>query len=301
MDVLGGLRLRGVGIPGARFPRVRLPEPLLPACVARIMRSEALPGGIDGWIDAHLMPHLHESLYARAVELLDLHPEDELVEVACGAGALMHKHASDVHFVAGLDHSPMQVAFARKRLADRIAAGTVEIVLGDAAVLPWADSRFSAAVCIAGLEFMPNRSAVLPEMRRVLRPGGRAVFTAGMSPADEPAQQRCELLDFWAPTKVEVQRIVRAAGFEDVEIVCFEDWSGAWGALEGRLNRVTFGTDRMHLVRAVAAKQPPGAKWAPAVRRCAGTDRRGDLCLESDVPVRARSLGEVAGRTLQPP
>lgn len=253
MDVLGRGRLPGVGIPGARIPRVRLPEPLLPGPVARIMRSETLPGGIDGWIDAHLMPHLHESLHSRAVELLDLHPQDELVEVACGAGALMHKHAGGVRFVAGLDHSPLQVAFARKRLADRIAAGTAEIVLGDATVLPWADGRFSAAACIAGLEFMPHRRAVLQEMRRVLRPGGRAVFTAGMSPEDEIAQRRCELLDFWAPTEAEVERIALAAGFQDLEIGCFEAWSGAWGALEGRLNRVTFGTDRMHLVRAVAA------------------------------------------------
>jgi len=50
-----------------------------------------------------------------------------------------------VRYVAGLDLSEIQLGMARQRLADRIGAGTAEIVMGDAMALPWEDGRSASA------------------------------------------------------------------------------------------------------------------------------------------------------------
>lgn len=102
------------------------------AALLRQVLPSARPRGISGWIDAHVMPYGREPYYATAVELLALAQDDELLDVACGVGRLLSAHATRAQYVVGLDHSPDRVARARRRLADRIAAGTAEVVLGDA-------------------------------------------------------------------------------------------------------------------------------------------------------------------------
>ena len=113
-------------------------------------------------------------LYPMMAEELDLRPDDDLLDVGCGSARMLAEQASHVRYVAGLDASEIQVGMARKRLAERIAAGTAEIVLGDAMALPWEDGRFSVVGSLNCLKFVPDPPKALREMHRVLRPGGRA-------------------------------------------------------------------------------------------------------------------------------
>jgi SAM-dependent methyltransferase len=70
----------------------------------------------------------------------------------------------------------------------------------------------------------PDPEAVLAEMLRVLRPGGRAVLNIGEAvPAGTPTQRRWGLLWLWADD--EVQRMVERAGFTDVSM----HYTAAWG------------------------------------------------------------------------
>jgi SAM-dependent methyltransferase len=50
--------------------------------------------------------------------------------------------------------------------------------VADAAALPFADASFDRITCRFGVMFFPDVPRALREVRRVLRPGGRAVFTA---------------------------------------------------------------------------------------------------------------------------
>lgn len=222
--------------------------------LGQLLRPQTVPHGLPGWIAAQMMPRGHEPYYARAAVLLDLQPEDDLLEVACGAGALLQRHATHVRYVAGLDYSPMQVRFARKRLASRIAAGTAEVVLGDAAALPWPDGRFSAVVCLYGLELMPDPARALAEMHRVLRPGGRAVLTMGMRSTGPTAQAKYAAAGFWAPTEAEVKQAVHDAGFAGLEISYLSvGGEGLLATTSNWLSRAAFGSDEWRLVHAVAA------------------------------------------------
>lgn len=138
-----------------------------------------VPQGPIGRFGAWLMPRVSRQFHRAMATELDLQPGDELVDGGCGAGTLFVEHASHVRFVAGIDASEIQVRLARERLADRIAAGTAEIVQGEADVLPWDDGRFTVATSVNALKFVPDPGAALREMRRVLRPGGRLVVTMG--------------------------------------------------------------------------------------------------------------------------
>ena len=162
------------------------------------------------------------SFYRAMAAELDLQPDDVLLDVGCGSAGLLDEQASHVSSVAGLDASKMQVEMARRRLADRIAAGTAEIVLGDAAALPWEDGRFSVVTSLDTLKFVPDPGRALREMVRVLRPGGRAVVTvsdAAKTPVG--STDRSGTLDAWGMWRwsdADARRMAEEAGFVDVTV-----------------------------------------------------------------------------------
>jgi len=79
-----------------------------------------VPRGPLGRVGARLMPTLVGPLYAMMAKELDLQPDDDLLEVGCGSSRLLAEQTSQVHHVAGLDASEIQVGMARRRLADRV-------------------------------------------------------------------------------------------------------------------------------------------------------------------------------------
>lgn len=184
----------------------------------RVVRQLAVPHGAGGWLAALTMPMAHKAFYGPAADLLHLETGDELVEVACGSGVFLDQHARHVSRIAGLDLSEIQVRLAQRKLADLIAAGSAEIVHGDAAALPWADESFSAATCMGSLEYFPDRMAALLEMRRVLRPGGRIVVSYGLDPKAEQFAAETERWGIPNPTEEEARKVVEEAGFSLVSI-----------------------------------------------------------------------------------
>lgn len=63
---------------------------------------------------------------------LDLQADDDLLDVGRGSAGLLEQQAVLVRHFVGLDASEIQLGMARRRLGDRIAAGTAEVVMGDA-------------------------------------------------------------------------------------------------------------------------------------------------------------------------
>jgi SAM-dependent methyltransferase len=149
---------------------------------------------------------------------LDLQPDDDLLEVGCGSGGLLAEQASHVGHVAGLDASELQVRMARERLADRIAAGTAEIVLGDAMALPWEDSRFSVVGSLNCLKFVPDPPKALREMHRVLRPGGRLVLTIDKQSDKWGRSGEVDAMGQWQWSEEDARRMMEEAGFADISV-----------------------------------------------------------------------------------
>jgi len=198
----------------------------------RLFFSLAVPHGRVGQLLAGAIPNLHRPVYPLVARVLDLQPDDDVLEVACGDGEFLQEHAGHVRSIAGLDLSDVQVSLARRRLRDLIDAGTAQIVEGDAAALPFPDGRFSAVTCMGSLEFFSDPQVALGEMYRVLRPGGRVVITMGWRGDDDKASGGTDALGLWVWNAGDIDRLMEAAGFAEVSVSY-----GPWGGQESRLVR----------------------------------------------------------------
>jgi SAM-dependent methyltransferase len=216
------------------------------AASAPVGNPGVLPGRAGSWVNAYLDRPLH----AAVAGLVDLQPDDDLLDVACGAGYFLTESAAHVGHIAGVDLSEPKAALARQRLADRIAAGTAEVAQGDAGALPFEEGRFSAVTCSDAFPFFPDSDRALAEMCRVLRPGGRAAID--MNPTvpegNESHRMRGPGGEFWAWNDADVRRKMEAAGFGDVAITHVP---GTDGRVLNALSRRVFGTDEETIVTAV--------------------------------------------------
>ena len=110
---------------------------------------------------------------------LDFDPTARLLDVACGAGgpALRLARLTGCR-VIGIDVQVEGIAAARAAAERAALAGQAAFEPHDAnQPLPFPDAVFDAVLCVDAINHLPDRSAVLHEWWRVLKPGGRLVFT----------------------------------------------------------------------------------------------------------------------------
>jgi ubiquinone/menaquinone biosynthesis C-methylase UbiE len=96
-----------------------------------------------------------------------------VLDVGCGTGAHLELYRRYQCHLFGLDASPSMLGVGRKRLA-----GMAQLELGDATRMPYADGTFDLVMSMLTLHEMSpeTRSAVLGEMKRVLKPDGRILL-----------------------------------------------------------------------------------------------------------------------------
>ena len=105
------------------------------------------------------------------VEWLAPQPGESILDVGCGDGQLTARLAATGAIVTGVDASNPMVEAARARGIDADNA--------QAEKLPYADAAFDAVFSNAALHWVRDQEAMLAEVRRVLRPGGRFVAEMG--------------------------------------------------------------------------------------------------------------------------
>jgi len=103
----------------------------------------------------------------------------DVLDLGCGPGVStfeLARHISSTRLI-GLDLAPRMLREARRRAeSSGVPAPQIDWVLGDAACLPLASDSFDACTGHSFLYLVADRKAVLAEIRRVLRPGGRLVL-----------------------------------------------------------------------------------------------------------------------------
>jgi SAM-dependent methyltransferase len=104
-----------------------------------------------------------------------------VLDLACGPGLVTGAARVRGAIATGLDFSAAMIALARA------AHPEIRFHEGDAEALPFADGSFDAVVANFGIHHMPDPVCALSEARRVLRPGGRMVFTSWAAPAENIA------------------------------------------------------------------------------------------------------------------
>ncbi len=224
----------------------------------------AAPGRLGSWLSSQM----DGPSYRAMAEALDLRPDDVVLDVACGWGEFLHAHAAGASRVAGADIAPAKVELARQRLANRVDSGTAEVVVADAAQLPWPDGSFTAVTCMNAFPFFSDPKAVLAEMYRVLRPAGRVVVS------------------LTATSEAAARGMVEAAGFDHVD-VSRAPTAGQHGLISRALHLLR--ADEMDVVVGFKPVAPPGrtsggtsgGKYG-ALARLLGTQARSEVQLTFD-------------------
>jgi SAM-dependent methyltransferase len=110
---------------------------------------------------------------------LELSAGKSLLDVACGAGGpALRIAAASACAVAGVDVHEKAVYTARALAKDRGLEPRAEFLAADANLgFPFADAGFDAITCIDAINHFPDRPKMLAEWTRLLKPGGRALFT----------------------------------------------------------------------------------------------------------------------------
>jgi trans-aconitate methyltransferase len=104
-------------------------------------------------------------------EWLAARPGDCILDLGCGQGQLTQRIASTGATVVGVDSSAQMVSAARER--------GITAEEGRAEALPFAAQSFDAVFSNAALHWIRDQDAMMSEVRRVLKPGGRFVAEMG--------------------------------------------------------------------------------------------------------------------------
>lgn len=94
-----------------------------------------------------------------------------VLDAGCGAGPVLADRRARGATVAGFDASAAMLDLARERLGPDVALRLADL----AEPWPYPDGAFDDVVACLVLHYLRDWSAPLAELRRVLRPGGRAV------------------------------------------------------------------------------------------------------------------------------
>lgn len=148
---------------------------------------------------------------------LDLTQAAHALEVGCGSGgpALFLAHTTGAQ-VTGVDVDRHGVAQANRMAQKLSMAERAHFQQADASQpLPFEDAAFDAILCIDAINHLPDRLAVLREWRRLLKPGGRLLFTdplvvTGSLSSEEIAIRSSMGLAFFAPPGEDIRLIAQA-------------------------------------------------------------------------------------------
>jgi SAM-dependent methyltransferase len=115
----------------------------------------------------------------RFIPWLDLSQDKIMLDVACGSGGPALRIAEITGCsVVGIDIHEQAISTANSLAEQRNLKGRAHFQVVDAtAQLPFDDASFDAISCIDAINHLPDRKQVLTEWTRILKPGGRLLFT----------------------------------------------------------------------------------------------------------------------------
>jgi len=168
----------------------------------------------------------------------------KVLEVGCGAGTDLVRFAKGGADVTGVDIAPSSIALATENFAQQ--ALPADLRVGDGEHLPFAEGTFDLVYAHGVVQYTSDDRALVEECRRVLKPGGTAVFQVynriswlnalsklmkvGLEHEDAPVLKKYSIGEFRA----------LLAGFRDVRIV--EERFPVKSRLHGGLKGAVFNT-----------------------------------------------------------
>jgi SAM-dependent methyltransferase len=109
---------------------------------------------------------IHEAV----VERLQPGPDEDMLDLACGTGAVAERAAQRGARVVGVDLAPALIETAKARAGEQ--GLEIDYRVGDAENLDFPDASFDKVSSTCGIMFTPDHEAVARQLARIVRPGG---------------------------------------------------------------------------------------------------------------------------------
>jgi SAM-dependent methyltransferase len=132
------------------------------------------PVGSRGFFDDLDQYHFEKLHHLPRLVAFDGYRGRSVLDVGCGAGVDLARFARGGAAVTGVDLAASAVDLARANFAQQGLQGAFEVADGER--LPFADNCFDLVYAHGVVQYTPDPQRLVDECRRVLKPGGEAVF-----------------------------------------------------------------------------------------------------------------------------
>lgn len=194
-------------------------------------KTTAFVGSIATNYEKYLGPFLFEPYAIDLVSRLQDGSYGDILEIACGTGRVTAHIAKTLEFdtLVATDLNTDMIEVAKQKVKDK----NVKWMQADAMNLPFDDGSFDLVIIQFGIMFFPDKQKGLTEAYRILRPGGRLIFSTWDRPESVPAiySGRKIIESYFAddPPKFydipysmydqnELKELAEAAGFKNVKV-----------------------------------------------------------------------------------
>jgi ubiquinone/menaquinone biosynthesis C-methylase UbiE len=155
----------------------------------------------------------NEAMRDEALAMLSIDDGDRVLDVGCGTGFGTEGILQYTDDVYGLDQSPHQLEKAWAKLGKH---DPVAFHFGDAERLPFQDDSFDAVWSSGSIEYWPNPVEGLREIRRVVKPGEKALVVGPDYPNSRLFRRVADAIMLFYD-EAEADRMFAEAGFVDIE------------------------------------------------------------------------------------
>src|SRR5262245_39495716 len=132
------------------------------------------PVGSRGFFDDLDQYHFEKLHYLLYLVDFDGYRGRAVLDVGCGAGVDLARFARGGAVVTGVDVSSSAIDLARQNFAQQRRQGRFEVADGEQ--LPFEDGTFDLVFAHGVVQYTANPQRLVDEGRRVLKPGGEAIF-----------------------------------------------------------------------------------------------------------------------------
>ena len=132
------------------------------------------PPGSRGFFDDLDRYHFEKLHHLLRLVDFDGYRGRSVLDVGCGAGVDLARFAKGGAIVTGVDVAGSAIDLARANFAQQGLAGRFEVANGEQ--LPFGDSTFDLVFAHGVVQYTANPRRLVEECRRVLKPGGEAIF-----------------------------------------------------------------------------------------------------------------------------
>jgi ubiquinone/menaquinone biosynthesis C-methylase UbiE len=137
------------------------------------------PSGWFGKLLVRFLNHNNAAMNDLVLQLLELQPGNNILEIGFGGGYLLHQIANTglPALIVGIERSSDALNLCQRRFKNLISQGAIELYLADATELTFPDHHFTQICTVNTIYFWSEPLKVLAECYRVLAPRGKLIIS----------------------------------------------------------------------------------------------------------------------------